>query len=67
MYSEVFEDATGCFTAEIAAREGDDPYPAMVQLDVESGSLLPYDARTLGRMLIEAADSADGLERDRVQ
>jgi gluconate kinase len=59
MYSEVFEDATTCFTAEVAAREGDDLYPAMVTIDVESGSLLPDDARAFGLMLVAAAESAE--------
>jgi hypothetical protein len=58
-YSEVFEDATGCFIAEIATLEGEYPYPALVTIDVESGTLLAFDARALGRMLIAAADSAD--------
>lgn len=54
----VFEDATKLFTAEISVDPGDEWYPPMVVLDIESGSLLDYDAEALGLAIQEAAAEA---------
>lgn len=59
LYYEDFMDLTGLFSAEIAAVPGEGHYPAMVRVDVESGAMLPDDAREFARFLVAAAEAAD--------
>lgn len=60
-----FGDATGLFTAEVSVEPGDDWYPAQVQIDTESGTLLDYDAEELGLLLQEAAQEAKRQNRSK--
>lgn len=44
---------------ELSVDEPEGPYPALVHLEVEPGSLLPYDAREYALALLAAAEVAD--------
>ena len=66
-FSYQFVDVTECITVDVAVKAGGDMWPSMVGLDFyeNGGSILSNDARTLGRMLIEAAESADAIDAKR--
>ena len=56
-----FEDATTYCSGEIEVVPHDGYWSAMVRLEIDAGSVLPHDARALGKALIEAAERADAL------
>ncbi len=58
-----FADATGMSTGYAQVGDADPPWPAMVELGVDDGTLLSDDARAFGLALIAAADRADEKNR----
>ena len=57
--SERRADATTFWEIEVVPHDA--YWPAMVRLEIDAGSVLPHDARALGKALIEAAERADAL------
>lgn len=59
IWSREHDSVTGIGYAEASVSAPEDPYPAMVYLEVESASVLPDDAREYALLLLAAAEVAD--------
>lgn len=59
-----FQDATHLIDGEIEVKAPTcrEEEPPMVFIDLDAGSMLDYDARRLGELLIKAADFCESLE-----
>jgi hypothetical protein len=53
------EEVTGIGYGEVSVGSPDDPYPAMVTIEIEQGTILADDARSYALMLLAAAEVAD--------
>lgn len=58
-WDRVVEDCTGLHFIEVSVNPASDPYPAMVQIEAEGGSVLAHDARRYALALLAAAEEAD--------
>ncbi|HYJ22989.1 MAG TPA: hypothetical protein VEW07_13315 [Solirubrobacterales bacterium] len=58
-WSRVIEDVLGFHHIELGVDPPGDPYPAMVQIEAEGGTVLAEDARAYALGLLAAAEEAD--------
>lgn len=58
-WDRVVEDITGLHHIELSVRPAEAPYPAVVQIEAEGGTILSCDARTYALALLAAAEEAD--------
>lgn len=58
-WDRVVEDATGLHHIEVSVNPPEAPYPAMVAIEAEGGTVLADDARRYALALLAAAEVAD--------
>lgn len=58
-FCRVIEDVAGFHCIEVGVDPREGPYPAMVRIEAEGGTVLPEDARNYALGLLAAAEVAD--------
>jgi hypothetical protein len=59
IWNRVRENLTGLGWVDVSVSAPEDPYPAMVTVEVETTSMLSDDAREYALLLLAAAEVAD--------
>lgn len=59
-WSKFHEEITGIGSGEVQVNDAEDPYPSMIYVEIDAGTILSDDARDYALMLLAAADEADG-------